>query len=114
MVIKVVGPRLRQLAPEAASMRGITQPRANLQYLPFLQTSNFFTYFIVPPSHIAVVAERPVANAVLVGAESLLGLGASHWRSLVVPAIVIGVVHIPIDDSCNILVRRENGNESVK
>ena len=56
---------------------------------------------IVPSCHITVVAEGPVANAVFMGAESLLGLGASNWGRLGVSAIVIGVVYSPIDNGYN-------------
>ena len=58
----------------------------------------------IPPGHVTVVAERTVANAVLMHAESLLGFGAPQWRDLRIPAIVICVVCIPIDDSCKILL----------
>ena len=62
--------------------------------------SNFKVLLIVPPGHVAIVAEGAVANTVLIGAESLRGIRASYFRGLYVPAIVISVVSIPIDDSC--------------
>ena len=67
----------------------------------------------MPHSHISFVAERPVANAVLMSAESLLGLGAPHSGRFWVPAIVIGVINSPIDYSCNILLRQECIKDSV-
>ena len=48
--------------------------------------------------HRAVVAEGPVADAVLEGAERLLGLGASHALGHGVPAKEGGVFQDPIDD----------------
>ena len=58
----------------------------------------------IPPGHVTAVAERTVANAVLMHAESLLGFGAPQWRDFRISAIVIRVVCIPIDDSCKILL----------
>ena len=49
--------------------------------------------------HRAIVAEGPVADAVLEGAESLPGLGASHAFGHGVPAKESGVFHNPIDNS---------------